>query len=334
MILNLLSKIYSYFVDRRNTNFENGKIKTYRLKTPVISIGNIIAGGTGKTPVTILIAKLLIENNLKVGVVGRGYGRKSKGLKIVSDGTNILDDSDEVGDEMLLIAKKLNIPVVIDQKKYIAAQEIEKSFDLDVILIDDGFQHRYLERDIDIILVNNNTLDNPNTFPKGYLRENLSNYNRADIILIEDINKKVQFERNNNKVFEYQKHISKVRQISTNNISYLEDFSLQTLAICSIANPNSFVNFVNILGFEVLKSIPFKDHYAYTKSDIASFIQESKVLNVNNIIMTEKDYVKIEKFNGMILDNNINILVLEMEIKIENEKEFINYILTKINSYI
>lgn len=332
MILNMISNIYSYFVEKRNSKFDNGKIKSYKLNTPVISIGNIIAGGTGKTPVTILIARLLIENNLRLGIVGRGYGRKSKGLKVVCDGKNILDDSEEVGDEMLLIAKKLNVPVIIDEKKYIAAKELEKNFNLDVILIDDGFQHRYLKRDVDIILIDNKTLENPYTFLKGHLREKFDNYKRADIVLLEDISKKVLFESNVDEVFEYKKHIGKVRKITSENEFYLTEYTLKTLAICSIANPNSFLNFVKSLGFDIKQFNIFKDHYNYSKEDILKIIQESKNRNVNSIITTEKDYVKIEKFQGMIFDNNIEILVLEMNVIIENEEKLLKYILNKINT--
>lgn len=332
MILNVLSNIYSYFVEKRNSKFDNGEIKSYKLKTPVISIGNIIAGGTGKTPVTILIARLLIEKNLRVGIVGRGYGSKSKGLKIVCDGVKIIDDSDEVGDEMLMIAKKLKVPVIIDEKKYIAALELEKKFDLDVILIDDGFQHRYLKRNIDIIIINNKTLEKPYTFPKGYLREKLINFSRADVILLEDISKKVQFESNVDEVFEYKKHIGKVKKITSENEIYLTEYTLQTLAICSIANPNSFLNFVKSIGFDIKQSSIFKDHYNYSKEDILRIIQESKNQNVNTIITTEKDYVKIEKFKGMIFDNKIEILVLELNIIIENEEKLLKYILNKINT--
>lgn len=330
MILNILSSIYQFFVNKRNKKFDKGKIKLTQTKAKVISIGNLIAGGTGKTPLTIKLVNLLKNQGYKVGVVGRGYGRKSKEL-IILDNNLENYSSDITGDEMLLIAKKTNLPVAIFHRKYIAAKELDSKYNLDIILIDDGFQHRYLHRDIDIILINNETINNPNTIPKGYLREPLQNYNRADFILLENgINKdKINFEKS--KIHFYDKKTNKVRIISKDNENYLIKYNLKVLLTCSIANPKNFLNFVDNLGFEVAKQYFYKDHYNYEINDINNIISDCKQLNIKHIITTEKDLIKLKNYFNVLFQNEINILIIEIDIEIENETQLLQTITNLLN---
>lgn len=330
MIFNLLSNLYQIFVDRRNKKFDDGKIKLTKTNTKVISIGNLIAGGTGKTPVTIKLINLLKNNGLKVGVVGRGYGRKSKELIILNNNLNDFN-SDQTGDEMLMIAERTQSPVAIFEKKYIAAKEIDSKYEIDVILIDDGFQHRFLHRDIDIVLINEETIKRPFTFPKGYLREPLENYKRADIILLEKGQNKDIFSKSNIPIHYYEKKINKVKLYSAENENYLTIYNTKVLLTSSIANPNNFLNFVILLGFDVAKHYFHKDHYNYEIKDINEIIYECKRLSVNNIVTTEKDFVKLKNYKEYLYKNNINILVLEIEIEIEDETQLLQTITDMLN---
>lgn len=327
-MLSIISKIYNIFVNQRNKAFDSGNKKIYSTNAKVISIGNLIAGGTGKTPITIFIANKLKEK-YNIGIVGRGYGRKSKGMILIDKQNKFTPD--EVGDEMLLISKKTNLPVCVNEKKYLAAQEIDRKIKLDVILIDDGFQHRYIERNVDILLINCKTIENPNTFPKGLLRESFENYKRANILLLEDGIDKSIFNFPKNDIYYYKKYFIGVKNYFIKNENYLTKYNSMVLLISSIANPENFRNFVNSVGFDVKDSIFFPDHYNYRDDDINKIISKCKRLNIENIITTEKDLVKLEKYKSKLFQNEINLLVLEIDIKIENEEKFIENIINKLN---
>ena len=329
MILNLMSNVFSFFVNLRNSAFDKGKLKIISTNAKVISIGNLIAGGSGKTPLTIKIANQL-KSNFNIGIVGRGYGRTTKGMILIDD-INKFDGS-EVGDEMLLIAKKTNLPVCLDEKKYKAAQEIDKNKNINLIIIDDGYQHRYIKRNVDILLINQKTLDNPYPFPKGHLREKFENYKRADIILLEEGINKSKLDFPNNDIYFYKKYFIGVKSYSIKKIYYLTKYNSTALLISSIANPDNFRNFVNSVGFELKDIIYFNDHYIYKDDDIDKIIERCKILKINNIITTEKDLVKLEKYKNKLFQNEINILVLEIDIKIENEDKFFENIINKLNS--
>ncbi len=329
-MLTLLSKIYNKFVDIRNKKFDNGKYPIVKLNSKVISIGNIIAGGTGKTPFSIFIAKLLLNKGIKVGVVGSGYGRRDKGLKVVCDGSKILTDVNGSGDELALIAQKLLIPVVVDDKKVNAAKFLDENFDIDVIIVDDGFQHRYLHRDLDIVLINDLTIKNPFTFPKGLLREPFENFKRADLVCLEE-------NVFNNEKFDeieklsYKKKFKCLKMYFLEKIEIIDNIQGNAVLTCSIARPKEFEVFVKSIGVQVVHSIFHKDHFDYHKEDVEKILYICKSKNANSLIVTEKDFVKLVKFKDLIFKNNISIIVSEIEITINNTEVLTKLINTKCN---
>ncbi len=314
----MLDKLFAYFVEKRNAKFDKQKINIVKCKIPVISVGNLSVGGTGKTPFVIHICKELLARGKKPAVIGRGYKRKSKGLTIVSNGEKILTSAAEAGDEMLLIAQKLKIPVIAHSKKYIAALEAEKMFDIDYIVIDDGFQHRFLHRNCDIVLIDKNTLEKPFLLPKGRLRESFSALKRADIIYLTKGAKREALEKvlpqnikPNLKIFE-----STFVQAEPYNLYNINTKLNNTkiIAVAGIAKPNSFFEMLKNHNYQITKAIAFSDHHNYKIKDIKNIINNAKQKKITDIAITEKDAVKFSEFKELFIRNNIEIYVFPIKV--------------------
>src|SRR3989338_4045779 len=195
------SILYGICIKLRYFLYHTGIFKTKRLTCKVISIGNITVGGSGKTPMAIYLAKKLKEKGRKVIILSRGYKGKVKGIGVVSDGGNILLDPEDAGDEPYLMAAKLkNIPVIVGKDRYKAGLYAIEKFNPDVIILDDGFQHIRLARDIDFLLIDlRKGFGNGHLFPLGMLREPLSGLKRGTFFLMKGI--KPLFEKNASQIF-------------------------------------------------------------------------------------------------------------------------------------
>ncbi|MDA3843951.1 MAG: tetraacyldisaccharide 4'-kinase [Candidatus Kapabacteria bacterium] len=330
-MLTFLSKIYSYFAVKRKKDFDSGKIPVVGLSIPVFSVGNISAGGTGKTPFTIMLAKFLKDCGHRPAVVGRGYRRKSRGEVVVSDGKSILCDAETGGDEMLLVAQAAKVPVIAHDKKYIGALSAEKMFGIDCLIIDDGFQHRYLARDIDIVLIDRNTLDNPHVWPKGRLREPIEFIAEADIIVCPE---ELTGTRVHAPLLSVEKFVNNdILKIST-KITAKDPYYLQTakkisadlpgekvIAFSGLGQPDKFEKTLADTGFRLEKHFIFKDHYNYSKQDIIKISKYASDRNIKIITTTEKDAVKIKKF-GNVFDSMIReCIVCPIETEISEGRQ-------------
>lgn len=348
LLFKILENIFAYFVKRRNASYDLKKKKHCELSIPVISIGNISVGGSGKTPFTIELAKLLIKNNIRPAIIGRGYKRQSSGGLIVSDGANIFANPEQAGDEMFLIAKKIPSPVVVHQKKYEAAKIVEKNFKVNAILLDDGFQHRKLKRDLDIVIVDSKTIEQPCLLPRGRLREPLASLSRADILLLyskNDLPKISCFLKKDAEVFFIQVKSDGIRRLDDYSHLACDSYkeknsdippfvnadSKNTFAtLSSIANPNRFIN--SLKDFKIKHSFIFRDHHIYRKKDIQGIIKQSKQLKINAIISTEKDAVKLYKYKKLFVANSIFVYVFSIKIDILNLEKFTENILKTFQS--
>jgi tetraacyldisaccharide 4'-kinase len=183
-MLMLLAHIFGWFVARRNRTYDQGKRPLIRLQVPVISIGNVSAGGSGKTPVTELVVNLLRSIRRNPAVVARGYKRRGSGIVVVHDGVRIRTDWTKAGDEPFMLATALDVPVVVGPHKGDAAVYAAGSIACDVVVVDDGFQHRDLYRDLDIVLVDTATVADQRLLPAGRLREPLTSIGRADVVVL------------------------------------------------------------------------------------------------------------------------------------------------------
>ncbi len=276
---------------------------TKTVNVPVISIGNIAVGGTGKTPMTIYIAGLLRAKGFRVGIVSRGYGRKTTGTVLVSDLTGHRVSAAEAGDEPFLMATKLEgVPVMVDEERFRGANALLQQFNLDVLLLDDAFQHRGLARDCDIVLLDATTDERLyKIFPVGILREKLSGLSRAKIAVWTRTNfsnppHKLVGKLANLHVpqvwatMTFQDQLVRVGSGDTVSRDALK--GCQILAFCGVAKPITFYNALMNIGLEPSAVRYFRDHHDYSFADLAklgSLADNAKMV----LVTTEKDAVKL-----------------------------------------
>ena len=303
--------IYSLLAKFRRYLYKEGFIKKKKLHKPVISIGNLSVGGTGKTPLTIYISKLLQKNGYKVCVLSRGYKRKSKETLIVSDGNNIYVNWQSSGDEPYLIALN-KIPVVVSKSRYEAGLTALKNFDVDIFILDDGFQHFQLYRDLDILLIDAKKPfweDKP--LPFGRLREPVETYKYTDIFVITKAKKEekelIQKLRTFEKPFFFAKEVS--NSITDFEKEYPLDFlkNKEIFLFSGLANNQQFIDYVSSLskqiGFKVTGFKGFKDHFDYENFTLPK---------VNFYLTTEKDLLKVR-------DKLKNVYALKYQFKFPEE---------------
>ncbi len=177
--MNPLTGVYGAATALRNTLFDRGVLSSRRLQQPVVSVGNLSVGGSGKTPFVIALGELLKARGIRFDVLSRGYRRKTRGVLVVETDGNAAD----FGDEPLLIARRLGVPVIVGESRYEAGRLAEQKFQTQLHILDDGFQHRSLARDFDIVLMTERDFDD-RLLPSGRLREPLSSLRRADAIVL------------------------------------------------------------------------------------------------------------------------------------------------------
>ncbi|RKX21682.1 MAG: tetraacyldisaccharide 4'-kinase [Candidatus Zixiibacteriota bacterium] len=277
------------------------------VKKPVISIGNITVGGTGKTTTVMFIAKTLMQEGYRVGIVSRGYGRTKKNDIIEESYKLISRNPSEIGDEVLFLAKHLTDAVFsISESKSQAVKNLDEQFDVDVVIVDDAFQHFNLYRDIDIITYDAAVDDNlMKMFPYGILREPKSSIKRADIIIItrtkfhKNINElKNQIESLNPNADLYLASFAATEIISekqTLPVKYLEDKSV--LIFAGIGNFRAFQRQAQALCADIDEALEFSDHQIYDNKLLKHIKLLADKYDSDLILTTGKDLVKIENFD-------------------------------------
>lgn len=287
----------------RNYLYDRKIFKSTKLPCKIISVGNITVGGTGKTPVVIAIAKFLQQQNKTVAILSRGYGRKTTGTQFVSDGKTNPANWETVGDEPMLMGKHLSdIPVVVDENRIRGGKYLINKFHPEIIILDDGFQHRKIYRDIDIVLVNSNISKiNNRIFSFTNFREPWKSLKRAHIIFLTKSNfgppsKKLQAKLKTIGLPLFKTNIIPSLYLldNKNNKIDIDYFSGKTALLFSgIGDPESFTKTVQNLNIRILDSINFKDHKNYSKSDIKKISNKYIKTGADVILTTEKDFLKI-----------------------------------------
>ena len=326
-----LSFIYGRLVTIRNFFYEAKIFSTKSLKCKVISIGNITVGGSGKTPTVEYISNLLQSKGHKVGIISRGYKRKSKATLIVTDGRNKPESWEHVGDEPFLLAHKLdNIPIVVGSSKYESGSMIMERFKPDVILIDDGFQHLSLNRDLDIVLVNSKDIKSDHKLiPLGKLREPISNLNRADLIVITKTNVHQPSNYLINKIESFNRptiyneiQIKDLLQYKSNETNKLEKIANKKVYLFSALGDNeSFKKIMENTHAEIVGHSKYLDHHHYTLNDLKDIEQKAIRCKAEFLITTEKDLVKINSQY-----NKFDIYAVRMKMLFKPENLFSKYI--------
>jgi len=300
-----LSILFNIITKIRNTLYDFGVLKIFRIKeVEIICIGNITVGGTGKTPAVQYFAKQYLKDGKKVAIVSRGYkGKRKEKLLIVRDEENIYSKASECGDEAFLHALALDIPVIVGANRYEACKLAYNKFKVDLIILDDGFQHRKLFRNKNIILIDStNPFGNKYLLPKGRLRENLNGLKRADEFIITkcDLMPKKDVELIEKELKIYNKKIQKAVHGPTslyNKYKFLDLDEIKDkkiLLFSALANPKQFEQTIKNLGAKEIKTLNFPDHYYYNDKDFAFIDKEAIEFQADLIISTEKDLVKFE----------------------------------------
>lgn len=305
--------------------YSKGYMKRVRLPVPVVSIGNITCGGTGKTPMAIDVTRRLIAAGYKVAVLSRGYARKSKQkVTVVSNGQGEFALCEEAGDEPLLIALSVPQAIVIvgSSRSETAAIAIEQ-YHADAIVLDDGFQHIRLERDLDVVLVDyNDDPENDMLLPAGRLREPLSALNRAKVIVITKVPAHPDDERLENLRNQIRRHAERAeisaarfvpKRLRTNTgEAPLEQLKGQrVVAFCGVARPQGFAATLNQLGCTVVYMKSFSDHHWYTPDELKMLEQLMRNSNASAVVTTEKDIVKIAPHDRL----NQHLLAVEIGVE-------------------
>lgn len=308
-ILSALSLLYcsAWYARRAWYRFPWSGKKT--LPCTVISVGNITLGGTGKTPTVIDIAGLLLQKGKRPVVISRGYGRQDESLiSIVSDGRMVQHDPIRNGDEPVLIADRLaGVPVVVGADRYQASLIALREFHPDVVVLDDGFQHIRLRRTIDIVLVDAaEPFGNGKLFPAGLLREPLTALKRAHAVLITRAGRERELSSLKETLRRYtaagiftSSHVPlDLVNLATNETRPLSSLRGTTVfAFSGIARPASFLSLLESLGAVVKSSCAYPDHYVYEKNDLANIFRQAADEQVNMIVTTEKDGVRLRSLH-------------------------------------
>jgi tetraacyldisaccharide 4'-kinase len=274
--LNPLSTIYAGVVAARNALYDYGYLHARRLQGPVVSVGNISAGGSGKTPFVMFLGELLKSRGVKFDVLSRGYGRKSRGVLLV-DPAGL---PQEFGDEPLLIARKLQVPVIIGEDRYEAGCFAESRFGPQLHILDDGFQHRALARDFDLVLVTPQDATD-RLLPAGRLREPLASLRRTDAIVLTSGASAESFPLAGKLVWRVKRGISP------------HAVPPRPVVFCGIARPQNFVLQLRAANIEPAAQAFYRDHHAYTESDVRELLALRQRSEAGGFVTTEKDAVNL-----------------------------------------
>ena len=322
-----LTIIY-YFLSELNRILTRSK----KLYKPVISIGNITWGGSGKTPMTIEVAEYILSLGKTPVILSRGYARKDINVKnvIVRDKYNILSNVSVSGDEPYMMACRVNCPIIVGADR-IESAELAEQYNPDVFILDDGFQHWKLKRDLDIVCINSlNPFGNGMTIPSGILREKKSALKRAKLIALTNCNlvskdtlnciKEEIFNIKNEFPLETScKNYDVVNMCDNDKVEDFDSFKEKNsfVVVSAIGSPDNFVNTVTSLGLKIKDKVFFSDHHKYKAKDITDILT---VLDTNeNIITTAKDAVKINEVTDM--DMKEKIYIVNVSISFDSGKE-------------
>ena len=328
-----LALFYWGVVFWRNVFYNIGIFVTRSLPCKVISIGNITTGGTGKTPAVKYFAKLLKNHGQRVAVLSRGYGRSTTGTVVVPVSDNNIKNWQLVGDEPALLAEKLpDIPIVVDENRYRGGTYIVKHFNTDVIILDDGFQHRTLNRDLDIALLNSNQSGiTYKLLPYGLLREPWHHLKRADVTILTKTNLKrpSHFIYNKLKSLKIVSYNSKIVPsellIGTkgNIISINAMRNERTIAVSGIGDPKGFELLLEKLRLNILDHISFDDHHRYDKPDLKVVKTIMDKHEAKFIVTTEKDLIRLRTIKHKIC-KNVYALPIYFSLSKKGQRKILN----------
>jgi tetraacyldisaccharide 4'-kinase len=268
------------------------------LDRPVISVGNLSVGGSGKTPIVAALARMLLDMGQRPAILSRGYARRraTDGVVVVSDGNRVLEPVENSGDEPQMLARALpGVPVLVCADRHLAGRLAEKRFDATVMLLDDGFQHLALGRNVDVLVMPASDLDDA-VLPSGRLREPLDSASSADCVLVpgslEDMSRvAATFDRM--PVFRVTNHFGSVQGLDASAPS-----GTRVVAVAGIARPERFFTTLREQGFEIVRELRFPDHHWFSSDDLDRIRTIAKDTSADLVATTEKDAVRVAPQSG------------------------------------
>jgi len=342
ILLYPLVPVYAVLIKIRNWFFDIKIFKSQKVNAKIISVGNITVGGSGKTPMVIYLSNLLKQQGISAGVLSRGYGRKSKGYVLVSRGEDVLTTVDICGDEIYHTVQECKVPAAVSENRVLGAENLIQETKVEAIILDDAFQHRWIYRDINLLLCEqrflyDNSFTNQNLLPTGIMREPFESLKRADAIIIN---------RKFSEIKEVPGHLKKYcddKKLFTafykavcfydvkKKTNYkIEDFEGQkSLVVSGIANPYSFINVLKKTNVDTQNQIIFRDHKYYTSKEVQRIRKEFYSTNSHSVVTTEKDAVKLSKYSKELDD--IDIFYLKIELEMDDPEGFKEFLLKIFN---
>ena len=282
-------------VRARNALYDRALWRTRRLHGAVVSVGNLSAGGSGKTPFVMLLGELLKARAIKFDVLSRGYGRSSKGVRLV-DPAGL---PQEFGDEPLLIARQLQVPVIVGEDRWEAGRFAEAKFGPQLHLLDDGFQHRALARDFDIVLVTPQDATD-RLLPARRLREPLHSLRRADAVVLASGASAESFPLQGKIVWRVRRGI------------VAKAVPLRPVVFCGIARPQNFALQLRTANIEPVAEAFYRDHHAYCEKDIRELLKLKRRSQAGGFVTTEKDAVNLGGFLSAL--ESLAVVPVKMEL--------------------
>lgn len=322
-----LSLIYQWITTVRNFLYDKGWLKIYKVNTPVLCVGNITTGGTGKTPWVQHICRYLESKDKKVAIVSRGYGGSYEGiLKVEAD-----MDARLCGDEPLWLKRNTKASVYLSKKRFLAAQKAVQEEKPDVILLDDGFQHRSFHRDGDLLILDASApFKHYSMLPMGRLREKFLNIKRAQIIIINKCNYASEYA--------LQRLTEKCRSENMENVTwkanfefdeweslfknYRQEFKNDKISICcGLGNPQAFVKTVEMQSISPVEKFIFPDHFYWKPIDVEKMTYAMKNVGSYDLMVTEKDAVKLSRYQKHFIEMGVQLWVCKMKIDLMDKSQ-------------
>jgi tetraacyldisaccharide 4'-kinase len=328
-LLKPLAPLYAAALAVKKRLFQWGWLKQHRLDSPVISVGSVSAGGAGKTPMVLMLARALRHRGYAVRILTRGYKRGSS----LTTRVEPFDDAVWHGDEPVLLAQRSGVPVYEGADRYLAgvmAEQNEPTEKRVVHLLDDGFQHRRLVRDIDIVLLTSADVED-SLLPAGNLREPLSTLAEADILVLR--------EEEADSLRRVVAGLSKPKQqpviwIIRRTLSLGEGGEValpsRPFAFCGIARPEGFVAMLAAHGYEPMDTMIFPDHHAYGEDDIRRLLQDARRVEANGFVTTEKDAVKLTPILRDQLETLGPVVVARLSVELIDEQESLTQLISMV----
>jgi tetraacyldisaccharide 4'-kinase len=331
--LYLLSLPYGWAVRARSFLYSLELLKTRTLPCPVISVGNMTVGGTGKTPLVMALAKALMGRGISVAILSRGYKRTKTSEPVVSDGRNIFLSPEESGDEPFLMAQVCQgVPVLVGKNRFANGRVANQQFGVQGLLLDDGYQHVRLHRDLDILLIDSTLgFGDHHLLPRGILREPLSHLRRAHLLLltkVEDLDTSRALEKEIREIHPraqvFHSHYQPVSLLDPRGKEEKLDSlrGKKILVLSGIANPDYFSSLLRKCQAEIVGEAIFPDHHFYLPKDLSSVREKSG--QVDWIVTTEKDMLKLRKLDI----DHFPVRSLRIEMKIWEQEEFFKRIIS------